>query len=165
MTAQDAVADLILVVSRLSGSHGLWSTPGEHVYASALGLYKLVDSTSRGARWDTSLQLNTHAYFTPLDPSSPTRRRRRATFSGLSSWLNWRGIWGDFGQDDCWWHSLYPACQLVDGPQGPARDSLRETPRVSNLNQAHRLKWRVPTSLTPPFSTAVRHLECVSVGR
>ncbi|KAL7416806.1 hypothetical protein BDY24DRAFT_438628 [Mrakia frigida] len=111
-----------------SGSHGLWSRPGSHVYASALNLFTLVDETSRGPRWDTSRRLLPLPYFKPSS-SYPSDHRTREIFSGDSSWLNWRGPFGDFGQTDCWWSGIYPACQLVDGPYGPARESLKEPPR------------------------------------
>ncbi|CDZ98346.1 Vacuolar protein sorting-associated protein 62 [Phaffia rhodozyma] len=108
------------------GSHGLWPTEGEHVYASAFKYFKLVDSTSRGQRWDTLLDQRFLPYWE--ETSTPAHRRRKV-YRGPDSWANFKGRWGDDGERTCWWWKIYPGCQMVDGPQGPIRDSMRDPPQ------------------------------------
>lgn len=124
----------------------------------ALNIFKLVDETSRGPRWDTARRLLPLPYF-KHSSTSPSGRRIREVFSGESSWLNWRGPFGDFGQTACWWSGIYPACQMVDGPYGPVRESLKEPPRciISRLSSEEEPKsvysFEIFTNLLPTNRT------------
>lgn len=80
-------------------------------------------------------------------------------YSGESSWLNWRGPFGDFGEDTCWWSGIYAGCQMVDGPYGPARESLKEPPRciISKLSSSEEPKsvysFEISANLLPTNGT------------
>ncbi|WWC71643.1 uncharacterized protein I206_105601 [Kwoniella pini CBS 10737] len=87
-----------------AGSHGIGK------------LFKLVDITDdEGPIWDTKDHVVPTVYWD--GPES----RRRLWHRGNSSWLNFRGNWGNKGQDDCWWHRVVGYCQVVDAPWGPNR--------------------------------------------
>ncbi|WWC63222.1 uncharacterized protein I303_105822 [Kwoniella dejecticola CBS 10117] len=87
-----------------AGSHGVGK------------LFKLVDITDdEGPIWDTKDHVVPAVYWD--GPES----RRRIWHRGDSSWLNYRGNWGNKGQDDCWWHRVVGYCQVVDAPWGPNR--------------------------------------------
>lgn len=98
-----------------AGSHGIWPSPGDHVYANVLN-FKLVDVTDDlGPIWDSRTMLMPFKYW------SGPQRRERMQHNGSASWLNFRGWWGNKGEHDCWWHRMVPICQLVDAPPGPNR--------------------------------------------
>ncbi|KAL7423849.1 Vacuolar protein sorting-associated protein 62 [Cryptotrichosporon argae] len=99
-----------------AGSHGMWPTPGDHIYAHLLDLFRLVDVTDDdGAVWDTAGRV------VPLQYWDNPADRRRMWHGGEDGWVNFRGHWGNRGKNDCWWHRIVGICQLVDGPPGPNR--------------------------------------------
>lgn len=68
---------------------------------------KLVDvCDDRGAIWDTKGKVIPVQYWTGPEG------RRKLWHRGEHSWLNFRGRWGNKGQDDCWWHRLIGICQV-----------------------------------------------------
>ncbi|KAL1405942.1 Vacuolar protein sorting-associated protein 62 [Vanrija albida] len=99
-----------------SGSHGIWPTPGKHVYAQLLNLWALVDVTDDyGPIWDSQGHVVPIEYWTGPDGA------KKVNHTGDLSWLQFRGAWGNKGQTGCWWHALVGICQVVDGPPGPNR--------------------------------------------
>ncbi|KAK8854841.1 hypothetical protein IAR55_003580 [Kwoniella newhampshirensis] len=99
-----------------AGSHGIWNEPGDHIYAELAKVFKLVDVTDDdGAIWDTKDLVVPVRYWDDSD------HRRRIWHNGENSWLNFRGRFGNRGENDCWWHKLVGICQLVDAPPGPNR--------------------------------------------
>lgn len=87
------------------GSHGLYFTPGHHVYNSFLGL---ADDTSAGSKWETwaNLQVVLPDQWHQLTSSAP-------------GWTGVRYIvdvlrWGNPHQGTC----MFGECQLNDGPTG-----------------------------------------------
>jgi hypothetical protein len=96
------------------GSHGMWSGAGTFTFFNGL-IFKLQDVTSDGGvYWDTQDSL------TPINWPD--------LYSGSLDWLNYRGRWGNEGDDTCWWYELYPACDLVTGPPGPMRPEVFNHP-------------------------------------
>ena len=80
------------------GSHGLWATAGTFTYVDAV-IFQLKDETGNGGvAWDTKDSIVPMSY-----PD---------LYSGLFDWLNFRGIWGNKGDDSCWWHFIYPEVGL-----------------------------------------------------
>jgi hypothetical protein len=120
-----------------AGSHGLWATPGSHVYANvsfffssftldvgifglnnhhsqALNIFKLIDETDDvGAIWDTKHHVIPIQYW--HDPVSRRRRKIHSSTSDLG-WLNFAGRWGNKGEGDCAWKRFDLPCQLGSGP-------------------------------------------------
>lgn len=94
-----------------AGSHGLWPTPGLHVYAQLANLFKLVDETDTdGPLWDTKGHVVPIQYW-----GDPERRWRKRHHEGNMSWLNFVGLWGNQGERDCWWRPALRYCQESDG--------------------------------------------------
>ncbi|WWD19011.1 hypothetical protein CI109_103468 [Kwoniella shandongensis] len=99
-----------------AGSHGIWNEPGDHIYADLAKVFRLVDVTDDdGALWDTK------DLVVPVRYWDDSEHRRRLWHDGENSWLNFRGRYGNRGENDCWWHKLVGICQLVDAPPGPNR--------------------------------------------
>lgn len=110
------------IVYSADGSHGMWPTPGDHVYMTILSTIDLVDNCSMGAAWDTWNRLVAFDY------------NRRVGLGG-ATWPQWnnrpytdRGAgdpsdpasgpiyrWGN-PQQGC---IPMAACRLEDGPSGP----------------------------------------------
>ncbi|CAH1274734.1 Hypp5406 [Branchiostoma lanceolatum] len=66
------------------GSHGLWSTPGSHVYKDMPAIIDdLRDETSNGTAWDTWRNVT----FTMYRPDGG--------YTGSWAWLNFKGRWGN----------------------------------------------------------------------
>ncbi|KAG7100149.1 hypothetical protein E1B28_001928 [Marasmius oreades] len=92
------------------GSHGIWETADTHTYVDAV-IFKLQDLTSDdGVYWDTRDSLVTYNF-----PD---------TFSGPDDWLNYKGVYGNKGTTDCWWHIFYDECAITTGPPGPYRTDV-----------------------------------------
>lgn len=92
------------------GSHGMWSSAGTFTYVNAV-IFKLQDITSDGGvHWDSKNSIVPFLY-----PD---------TYSGDLGWLNFKGLWGNKGTTNCWWHSIFSECEVVDGPGGPIRDDV-----------------------------------------
>ncbi|WVR07477.1 hypothetical protein IAU60_004519 [Kwoniella sp. DSM 27419] len=99
-----------------AGSHGIWPTPGDHIYAHVGRFFSLVDITDdEGPLWDTKGHVIPAVYW-----DGPDTRRKTWHRDDLG-WMNFRGFWGNRGDTDCWWHRAVPYCQLVDAPYGPNR--------------------------------------------
>jgi hypothetical protein len=92
------------------GSHGMWASAGTFTYVNAV-IFKLQDITSdSGVHWDSKDSIVPLSY-----PDS---------FSGDLGWLNFKGQWGNKGKTKCWWHFIFPECEIVDGPGGPVRNDV-----------------------------------------
>lgn len=75
-------------------------------YHQVLHTFTLTDVTDdEGAIWDTKSRVVKTPYW---DASS----RQKLWHEGDRSWLNFRGMWGNRGVDDCWWHRLIAICQV-----------------------------------------------------
>lgn len=69
--------------------------------------FQLVDVTDdEGAIWDTQGHILTARYWNNSD------WRRKIWHRGERSWLNFRGHFGNRGENDCWWHKIVPICQV-----------------------------------------------------
>ncbi|KAF8327031.1 uncharacterized protein EI90DRAFT_1859554 [Cantharellus anzutake] len=110
------------------GSHGIWDSPGKHVYQNvSYGQLtdQLVDVTANGGpKWDAKANLFPMMYI----PGG--------AYKGTFSWLSFQGKWGNRGLTNCWWYHIAPECSLVDGPVGPARDLMSGPPSVSQSKQS-----------------------------
>jgi hypothetical protein len=72
-----------------------------------LDVFKLIDVTDdNGPIWDTRDHVVGFPYWTP------NLRRYKMQHEGDSSWLNFRGLWGNRGEKDCWWHRAVDVCQV-----------------------------------------------------
>lgn len=90
-----------------AGSHGLWPSPGDHVFANVLDVFRLVDITDDdGAVWDTQ------GHVVPVRYWNGPERRTRLWHTEDRAWLNFRGMWGNKGEDTCWWFKLVGNCQV-----------------------------------------------------
>jgi len=116
-----------------AGSHGVWSTPGRHVYADVrnhcweprqcpsadeqlLNAIKLIDETDdKGPIWDT------RSHVVPIQWWHGPHNGSRVQHSGSLGWMNFRGRWGNLG-DRGWLNKILPASYVVDAPSGPNRD-------------------------------------------
>jgi hypothetical protein len=79
--------------------------------SQVFGVFKIIDSTSHGERWDTLQNLTVLPYYDPPSSSAASAdldRRRRHHPRGDSSWLNYRGLFGDLGDDNC----RFPICSV-----------------------------------------------------
>lgn len=103
------------------GSHGMWSSAGTFTYVNAV-IFQLKDETSDGGvYWDTQNALYNLNY-----PD---------TYTGADSWLNFLGDWGNEGVNNCWWYIIHKECELIDGPNGPARaDTLGAAKRKREVS-------------------------------
>ncbi|WWC90751.1 uncharacterized protein L201_005688 [Kwoniella dendrophila CBS 6074] len=87
-----------------AGSHGIGN------------LFKLIDLTDdEGPIWDTKNHVVPAIYW------DGPENRRKIWHQGNQSWLNFRGKWGNIGENNCWWHRVVGYCQIVDAPSGPNR--------------------------------------------
>ena len=72
-----------------------------------LDLIKVVDVTDDvGPIWDTKGSVVPFRYWN--NPQNRTRIAHR----GLESWLNFRGSFGNKGDNSCWWYKLVDSCQV-----------------------------------------------------
>jgi len=89
-----------------------------------LNAFKLIDVTDdEGAVWDTI------GHVVPAQYWSGPERRRKIWHTGEESWLNFRGKWGNKGENDCWWHRLVGICQVGCPPLIPFGRALTGTAR------------------------------------
>jgi hypothetical protein len=126
-----------------AGSHGVWSTPGHHVYADVsqplvsfyvhsahkqlLNVIKLIDETDdKGPIWDTK------SHVIPIQWWHSPSNGSRIQHSGPLAWMNFRGRWGNLG-DRGWLNKILPASYVVDAPTGPNRD-FRGAMDVSSIS-------------------------------
>jgi len=101
------------------GSHGMWAAAGTFTYVNAV-IFKLQDITSdSGFHWDSKDSI------VPL--SHPD------TFSGDLNWLNFKGAWGNKGKTDCFWHAIFPECEIVGGPGGPVREDVLSAASIQSV--------------------------------
>lgn len=68
----------------------------------------------------------------PIEWWTGPDQARRIHHTGIESWLEYVGKWGNKGASDCWWHPFVGICQLIDGPIGPNRE-FGYPPDVSNM--------------------------------
>ncbi|ORX38556.1 hypothetical protein BD324DRAFT_621352 [Kockovaella imperatae] len=99
-----------------AGSHGIWPTPGNHELAPLLNYIKLVDiCDDAGPIWDTKGSVIPFQYWNSHE------NRTKVNHEGKGHWMNFRGRYGNTGENNCWWYKLVGNCQLVDAPPGPNR--------------------------------------------
>lgn len=60
----------------------------------------------KGAIWDTKGKVVKSQYWN--DPE----QRRKLWHKDDRAWLNFVGMWGNKGEDDCWWHKIVGICQV-----------------------------------------------------
>ncbi|KAH8834721.1 hypothetical protein DL96DRAFT_1549451 [Flagelloscypha sp. PMI_526] len=101
-----------------AGSHGIWQDAGTHTYFSAVLAGQTIElndlTDDGGVQWDTKNSVVTLSF--------------PGTFSGNLDWLNYAGDWGNQGETDCYWYSIYPECEVVTGPPGPYRPNEMSGP-------------------------------------
>jgi len=79
-----------------AGSHGLWATPGRHVFANALNVFKLIDETDdEGAIWDTKGHIVAIQYW--QNPELTSRKKKVYPTGSPLGWLNYAGRRGSGG--------------------------------------------------------------------
>lgn len=123
-----------------------------------LDVLKLVDvCDDDGAVWDAKGRVVPAQYWTGPEG------RRKLWHRGQEAWLNFRGRWGNKGNNDCWWHRLIGICQvgrsiatvylliiqLVDGPMGPNR-FFDWPPSVSDRVSGDGRSLRIHRSVSSP---------------
>ncbi|KAG8830276.1 Vacuolar protein sorting-associated protein 62 [Serendipita sp. 400] len=124
-----------------NGSHGIWQSAGAFNYQNVSGI-QLYDITSDdGVYWDTQWSLTMINY-----PD---------TYSGTLNWLNYAGVWGNKGQTDCWWYSVYPSCKVVTGPIGPARDDVLGMAKRSIGSMLQQESMRLPAQTLATISDGI----------
>ncbi|KAJ3114813.1 Vacuolar protein sorting-associated protein 62 [Phlyctochytrium bullatum] len=93
------------------GSHGMWPQAGTFSYKTVGGIYKLTDELGdNGSQWHSWQNVVTITY------------RPNGGYSGDQAWLNYRGRWGNKGDNSCWFYGIVKECLLTDGPTGPSRN-------------------------------------------
>src|SRR5258706_11263286 len=127
----------------------MWSSAGAFTYVNTV-IFKLQDITSdRGVHWDSKDSIVPLIY-----PDS---------FSGDLGWLNFKGQWGNKGTTSCWWHFIYPECEIVDGPAGIVRDDVLSAASIRSVGTVHVASnvKRVPPKFRMTGPLSVRsHLPC-----
>ncbi|KAJ3099973.1 Vacuolar protein sorting-associated protein 62 [Phlyctochytrium planicorne] len=99
------------VVYTALGSHGMWPQAGKNTYKTVVLVYDLVDETSDGgAQWNTWESLSTIMY------------QQNGGYTGSNSFLNFRGRYGNKGDNSCSYYDEVGSCKLATGPVGPNRN-------------------------------------------
>lgn len=101
----------------------------------------------RGAIWDTQ------GHVVPIEWWTGPDLAHKIVHTGKDSWLEFKGMFGNRGSSNCWWHALVGICQLVDGPPGPNR-WFGDPPDVSTSNAALSARTNPSaSSAAPPPNT------------
>ncbi|KAJ3099972.1 Vacuolar protein sorting-associated protein 62 [Phlyctochytrium planicorne] len=99
------------VVYSAQGSHGSWPQAGSNVYVTVAGLYDLTDETADGgSQWRT------------WENVKPVIYKPNGGYTDDLAFLNFRGRYGNKGDESCWFFQYTKACALATGPQGPNRN-------------------------------------------
>ncbi|XP_066138662.1 uncharacterized protein [Euwallacea fornicatus] len=90
------------VVFAAEGSHGLWSTPGDHEF---IRVPKVLDRTGYGTPWKTWASISFHHFgLTEMPP-----------------WMSFKGKWGN-PKTKCVLLKKFGLCEYTEGPRGLLRD-------------------------------------------
>ncbi|KAL1516430.1 hypothetical protein ABEB36_000348 [Hypothenemus hampei] len=91
------------VIFAAEGSHGLWSTPGEHEF---IRVPKILDKTGYGTPWKTWASIKFY----------------HIGLSELPSWMNFKGKWGN-PKTKCVLLKKFGLCEYTEGPRGLLREN------------------------------------------
>ncbi|KAI8832539.1 hypothetical protein BC829DRAFT_448946 [Chytridium lagenaria] len=108
------------IVYTALGSHGMWPSQGKNTYKTVALVYDLVDETGDGVQWESWRNVKTIPY-------------QNSKFKGDLAWVNFRGRFGNKGNDDCWFYKLTGSCQLGAGPGTLYRTSTFDAPPAQIL--------------------------------
>lgn len=99
------------------GSHGLYTTAGDHQYFFIKPLnFPLIDYTNKGIRWDPQLVI------IPYRPPGQ--------YEGEFEWMNYMGRWGTDGYGCGLIEQIAGECILNEGPTGPVDKGASEPSRL-----------------------------------